>query len=210
MGKEIRGYTVKKLILLIIATALFFPALANASDFYHRNNDVLIIKEKRVQFDARYFLGLDGYYSVGNNLKQEYDTSVEDELKATKAKLELALELLKDCKELPKDDVPQDPKPDKEENPNGYTELDKKVYTIFRESCVNCHGNTPQNNSLSLLNSNGLADLSLSQKVNIHDRTNAVGLEERGLDKMPKGNKTLSNDEVEILRLWYLEHAAKE
>jgi len=185
------------------------------------HNDALIIKEKRVEFDYRVFAGSDGYYSLGDALKEEYNEGVEKELIETKAQLDLALKLLHK-KNMPMkpvtpedetntDEVPETPEePETEVPPSEYTELDKKVYAIFRADCVSCHGTTPVNNSLSLLNSEGLAQVSLAARNRIHDRVNAVGLKERGLAKMPKGNKTLSDEEVEIIRLWGLELANKE
>jgi cytochrome c553 len=213
-----------KIVLVLVGLLFFSAQLCSAGDFGYRtyNDNALIIKEKRVEFDYRVFSGSDGYYALGDSLKQEYNENVEKELIETKAQLDLALKLLHKKKMMPpkEDETPTDdgetsvdemPVPaEPESTPSQYTELDKKVYAIFRADCSSCHGTNPVNNSLSLINKDGLPELTLASRNRIHDRVNNVGLAERGLAKMPKGNKTLGDEDVEAIRLWVQELAAKQ
>lgn len=139
------------------------------------------VLQKRVEFDAEYFLGYDGYYDVVNELQaQEYAKDKDIILKQTEQVdklIGLLEQVLKDKQSNP---APADPAPKPEEKPKpkskpdkpapkpeqppepkpvdpglepkvGDLELNSKVYRIFSESCASCHGPTSAKAGLQLV-----------------------------------------------------------
>jgi hypothetical protein len=178
-----------------------------------------------VEFDNRYYLGLDGYYSVGQELitrdNAEKLQSLEKQLEKLSAQNEMLLKLLagekipdvpttKPVVPSPEPEVPVVPEtpiiPSEPENPtNEATEIDQKVYNIFSRRCTNCHGDLKQDGGLVLVKKGLLQGLTLADRVEVHHRVNGVNLGHKA--RMPKGSTPLSDIEVEDIRMWVVEES---
>ena len=183
----------------------------------HRHHDVvdLVIESKQIVYGADYFLGLNGSYGVGESLRAEARET--DSLELQKDILELRKDIFALRQQLRGFSGETKPKPvdpiepvDPTDLPKG-TDLDDKVLKIFKAyNCAKCHSPDNDEGRLSLVKLDGtMADLSVAQKGEIYDRTYAVGMKERGKKAMPLGGKPVSNEDVELIRLWFLK-AVKE
>lgn len=179
------------------------------------------ILQKTVEFDAEYFLGLNGYYDVVNELQaQEYTKDKDIILKQTEQidkLINLLEQTLKQQQRLqnggnsasiePEIETPSNPDPDVEAS-----DLNSKVFFIFSESCASCHGDKSPKKGLQLVgkDSDGtkwLNNLSLDDRVLVYDHTAGVKLKERGKKLMPLGEEPLSDSDVDIIRLWMIAKA---
>jgi len=216
-----------------LALALVFSGLAFAGGHGHvvvqqQVVQKVIVPQRVVQFDAQYFQGFDHYYSLGEKLKAEKQEEKATEVDYYKGQIELLLKIIA-AREgaggriipnatTPEPVLPAPTNPNPEVPPappepvgNGeeeykVTELDKRVYAIFNASCVRCHGDTKQDGGLALVKGGALQLVDLVDRVEIYDRVLGVGLEARGKAKMPKGG-TLSDNDVESLRLWMVQES---
>lgn len=181
------------------------------------------ILQKKVEFDSKYFLGLDGYYDVVNELQAREYVKDKDIILKQAEQLDKLISLLEQALKQKKinngnqpvtpanpDLSPSIPKPEKQ--PQDLSDLNTKVFNIFSVSCVSCHGNTSPKKGLQLVGteSNGtkwLNNLSLDKRVLVYDHTAGIKLKERGKKLMPLGGEPLSDADVEILRLWMIAKA---
>lgn len=210
------------LVLMLISCSI---ASAGGHGFYYPNAVVqkVIVPQRVVQFDADYFQGVDHYYSLGEKLKSEKAVENKSEVDYYKGQIELLLKILAAKQggaeipapqpqpvpsnpELPPQGEPVPVPSPAEDGEYKVTDLDKKVYNIFKASCVRCHGDTQQDGGLTLIKGGALQLVDLVDRVEIHDRVNGVSLAERGKAKMPKGG-TLSDSDVETLRLWMVQES---
>lgn len=217
----------KFITILLLNLCLVFTA--NATDYVQQ----YVVGDKVVEYDNRYFSGLDGFFSTQNLVSQQ---QTEERLSKVEEQLKTLIEILQNINSKLGDgndsvDVePSNPNsdgdnndsdtPDNDDtttpttplNPGGEpSELDIAAYNIFSTKCTTCHGKTENNDGGLHLVDKGTESLfyqNLATRVNIFDRVNGVGLEERGLSRMPKGGQLL-DEEVETLRLWMVEEANK-
>lgn len=199
---------------LILATLLLlFPSIGYADNY--------IIKQKLVEFDNDYYQGVNGYYSTARSLRTREDVRKEQENEEIQLQILETLQRIEsklstgDTPELPEvpqtPDVPEEPVPT--ESPD-VSDLNLKVFNIFKKNCANCHNDTKSSKELALVGEeNGeefLYDLPLSDRVLIHHVTNNVNLDKTGHKLMPIGGPPLDNDSVETLRLWVVDKAKGE
>jgi len=188
---------------------------------YVQNVDV---KQKRVEFDSRYFLGIDGYYAVGEQIKHEKETTELDEVRRQneilKAQLDVIIKLLGtgNGNAIPLPVNPNPPTPAEEPEPATPAEqpadgaayvptaLDKQAFDIFSASCKKCHSEGPNDNGLTLITKNGaLRYLDAADRFEVYNRVQGTHLEEQGKARMPKGSAALGDDKVKSLYLWLAE-----
>lgn len=210
-------------LALILLTGVTAYA-GNPHYFYGHGVKVqqVIIPQRVVQFDARYFEGTDNYFSLGEKLKSEKQEEKTNEVEFYKGKIKMLLEIMaaqQAGKPVAPAPVPAPSNPGTEVTPPPepqpvpgnageykVTETDKKVYTIFSASCAKCHGDSKQDGGLALIKNGALQLVDLADRAEIYDRVLGVSLEARGKAKMPKGGN-LSDNDVETLRLWMMEES---
>jgi len=186
----------------------------------------LVIPQRTVQFDQRYFLGEHGYYAVEGKLRKEKSDEKDDQIRnleneviANKAKLDALLELFRGGGTvkpptggipLPVDPVPVPPKPEEPPVEDGY---DAQVLKIFGTKCARCHGDSKADagfrsvvNGKLLHNGETVEDYRTRNKI--FDLVYGANLKERGLSQMPKGS-SLTDEEVELIRLWVVDRVYK-
>lgn len=191
------------------------------------NVQQLVIPQRVVQFDSAYYLGVDGYYSVGDKIRQEKAQEKSDELTEAqkdreyyKGQVELLLKVLaanNGAKLIPSNPPENTPVPPIANIPTEVTpqptsgNYDDKVLEIFNAKCARCHGENKSDAGLSLVknsklqyNNDTLADFKMREKI--FDLVYGANLKERGLSQMPKGS-SLSDEEVEYIRLWMVTKA---
>jgi mono/diheme cytochrome c family protein len=180
----------------------------------------VVVPQRVVQFDSAYYLGLDGYYSVGDKIRQEKAQEKSDELTEAqkdreyyKGQVELLLKVLaanNGAKLIPSNQpTPNEPTEVTPQPTSG--NYDDKVLEIFNAKCARCHGENKSDAGLSLVknsklqyNNDTLADFKMREKI--FDLVYGANLKERGLSQMPKGS-SLSDEEVEYIRLWMVTKA---
>lgn len=182
----------------------------------------VIIPQRVVQFDSRYFEGVDNYFSLGEKLKTEKQEEAKSEVEFYKGQIKMLLDIMSaqnsgkplpaplpvPNNEVPPQPVPVPQQPQPQEGTGDYkvTEVDRKVYAIFSASCAKCHGDTQQAGGMVLIKGGALQLVDLADRAEIYDRVLGVSLEARGKAKMPKGGN-LSDNDVETLRLWMMEES---
>lgn len=214
------------------------PAFATDYVAQQKFKDV-IVEQKVVEFDDRYFYGIEGYYGVGQNIRQaqqiEATRQRDDEIRRLKIQIDVLTNILKTERsrnhaevengddfrpiETPVQEEQPAEVPAEQRDPDAEYVSDKdlhgKVYRIFKDKCSACHGPDPDY-SPELIGKDKLgfylpsSDLSLADRAKIFDRVYGVGLEDRDLARMPKGDQPLTDEEVEVLRLYMLEKTQGE
>lgn len=206
----------KFLVYSLCAVLALTPSFAFATNYYNNQQNV-IIRQKVVEFDARTYLGTDGYYTVGEQLKNKKSADLQSEVDQLKAQLDLLIKLLggngqgKPVQPAPEQPTTPLPAPQQPSEPSAGepTKLDLEVFDIFTKSCVKCHGEKGDGD-LVLLKKDGqgaytvMPDLDTDTRVIVHHRVNGVNL--NGEAHMPKGGQ-LTDKEVEALRLWSVQKA---
>lgn len=183
------------------------------------------ILQKRVEFDAEYFLGLDGYYDVVNNLQEQEYVKDKDIILKQAEQIDRLINLLEQALRLqqlnngvkpvtPVEPEPEEPKTEIPSNPDSgaLLELDSRVFVIFSAKCASCHGTETPKAGLRLVGTDTdgtkwLNNLSLDDRVLVYDHTAGIKLKERGKKLMPLGKEPLPDSEVDTLRLWMIAKA---
>lgn len=194
---------------LIFGLLIFIPAILLDKVGFSTNPYVeqVIVQQKVVQFNPDYYLGVQGYFAHGENLKQKNQANIAAENDALLAELQAQNKLLKDIlagltgKKIETPATPPIPEP-----VDTTPDADKKVLSIFSANCAKCHGDTKSDGGLTLVKGGKLVDVSLAQAVLVHHRTNAVSLDTDEA-AMPKGTPALSDDDVDTIRLWMVKKA---
>lgn len=189
---------------------------ANNYNFAFNGKEIVNVIEKRVQINPDLFLGLDGYYALGESINVEKQAELDDGFKALvdeNRKLQAKLDVLIQILSGGATPAPT-PAPNEGSEPVTPTQppvepkntLNDQVYKLFKQQCFVCHKTNA--NGLQLFNEDGtgLADLSLSDAVTIHHRTEGIVLHE-GETLMPKGKQPLSADEMKLVKRWLFEKA---
>jgi len=159
---------------------------------------------KRVQFDANYFLGNDGFYFVEeNNSNRDFISSELDRL------IQRLDDSLTIREEEPGPEPPVGfpvpiPTPEPEpwnETPIG---LDADVYNLFNQKCASCHSGSKPKAQLALVDDDrgALANLSAPQRGLIFRLVNGKDLSETER-RMPLGAPALSQSDIDLLESWW-------
>jgi mono/diheme cytochrome c family protein len=163
-----------------------------------------VVKQRVVQFDPNTFLGVQGYYTHGQNLRVQKSQEEDEKLKLLKEQNEILKQMVN---ALLKGKGAGDTGtlPTKPEEP-AVPELESKVLEIYSNKCAKCHGDTKADGGLTLVKDGKLVKdqndgVELAIRNIVHHRVNGVSLSD-GEVRMPKGAPALSNEEVEVLRLW--------
>lgn len=177
--------------------ALAMPITATATD--------VVVRQRVVQFSPETYLGLQGYYSHGQKLLAQRAQEESDAVKELREQNRILRDLVNAVLARNNGEVAPVPTPVPPPEP----ELQKRVESLYLSKCAKCHGDTKQDGGLRLVQNgkiwfNPKDELELASRVVTHHRVNGVGLND-GEARMPKGAPQLSDDEVELLRLWALD-----
>jgi mono/diheme cytochrome c family protein len=192
----------KYFITLILC---LLPTVCLAGDY--------VIRQKRVEFDSDYYLGVNGYYQVPRVIKEQKDNELQYKILEVLEKINAKLE--ENSVEVPTEPVkpstPTEPEtPDIEEVSN----LDSQVYKIFKENCASCHIGDKAPKGIKLIGEeNGqkfLYDLPLADRFMVWFTTRGVNLDKTGHKRMPVGGSALSDEDVNTLELWMHNKAVEE
>lgn len=183
--------------------------------------DQVRVNQKVVEFDRDYFLGQEGYFDVADQLRFEnqrvqqvqQNKTIEKQQEQIDKLLKIVNELVKKKSEEPKPVAPPNDTP--VINPPspvvGSNALDLKVFRIFKTNCASCHTGDSARKGFKLIGKAGsneyLFNLSLQDRVIVHDVVSGKNLRERGKKLMPLGGPKLSDSDIEILRLWMVKEA---
>lgn len=185
----------------LIALSLIFCISTTA---FATNPSTVVVPQRIVQFDQTYFNGLNGYYTVGQQIAQEKAASSEDKLDKIANQLEVLIKILAGGQApapMPTPTpAPEPPKPAEDQ-------LTTQINTLFKTKCYSCHANT--NNGLQIFDKDGKVNVSLADAVNIHYRTEALGLD-KGETRMPKGGPPLTNNEMLLVKKWLIKQALSQ
>ncbi len=169
----------------------------------------LVIQQKKVQFDGRYYLGDNGYYAVENNLRAEKEEAKADDAAALREQNEILKQILAAITNgKPVPGTPVAPTPD-EPAVEPVNTRDNEVLTLFKRACAKCHGDTKADGGLVLVKGGQLQFTGQTKedyvaRTNIYFRVNGPGLKEHSLAQMPKGG-ALTDDEALSVYLWMSE-----
>jgi cytochrome c5 len=189
-----------KIFLGFIAVSILSTAsYLYATDYFYGNQ--AIVQQKVVQFDPNYFLGVQGYYTVGEQITKEKQDLNQDKIDKL---IDLITKLIEAKAGTPATPAPT-PEPPIPEPPK-VDELQAKVNTLFKTKCFSCHSN--DKNGLDMFNDAGEVEVSLADAVSIHYRVEGIALD--GNAMMPKGGKPLTNDEMTLVKKWLIKKAKGE
>lgn len=191
----------------------------------------IVVKQKVVEFDDRYFFGVDGYYGVTDNFYQRkiiedgqrYQEQIDD-LKSELLKTQNQLLFQKTGKPVEEEVEIVEKAPIRLKKIEGdidttkLTEDEKYLYSntykLFKAKCLSCHGYNDdygvnligKDSGGEYLNNTGT---SVGLAAIIFHRVQGVGLEE-GETRMPKGDSPLTDDEVQVFYQFLINKAKKE
>lgn len=207
----------KKIVFLMFLATLVGIGTVYAGGYGYNNvvdyNNAarIIIRDKVVEYDPDRFLGVEGYYRLGEHLSEKSEAE-----KSTKHELELELlqkqiDLLKlqmeaaakaGAKPMPKPEVETPVEPEAPKVENTY----EAVTLLFSQKCSKCHGDTKKDGGLQLIKSGALVDIGADEREKVFLRTFFPEcVEKEGLAKMPKGGKALTDEEMNVVFKWQLD-----
>jgi len=193
-------------------------AVATPPYYYNKpvKQDTVIVKEKVVEFDSDVYLGLGGYYAVGEQLAEKHSTSKLLEKQASQ--IDELIKLLKDKynngetkpTEQPQPVDPVSPPSDPVPVPN-VSSLSSQVFQIFKNNCINCHGPNQAEGKLRLIanDEKGNYLAKVARPYRVYDRVAGIRLNERKLKLMPVGGHHLSDEDVSTIWLWAVQEMDK-
>lgn len=193
----------KYILPILLVMFLAVPAFAT---------DRFVVQQRVVQFDPNTFLGVQGYYAHGQQLRAQKLEEEAELVKAVKEQNEILKQmvqaLMKGKVEGGTPPTPVVPTPEEPTVPA----LETAVLKIFTEKCAKCHGDTKADGGLTLIKDGKIVKdeedkFEVSKRLIVHHRVNGVNLSE-GETRMPKGNP-LSDEEVETLRLWAVDKSVE-
>lgn len=201
-------YCIHIFLLCMLVPGVMF---AGHGHFVQPVQNVQVI-QRQVQFDSNYILGTSGYLAHGQNLIAQKEKETDESLKALLGQL---IEELRrrngtndtnDAGNAQKPAVPAIPEaPVDDTNP-----LEKEVLAIYNAQCIKCHGDTKQDAGLKLVENGKLVDIGDAGRILVHHRVNGINLDvASGEARMPKGSPSLSDNDVEAIRLYMVEQARK-
>lgn len=198
-------YYIHIFLLCILVPGIMF---AGHGHFVQPVQNVQVI-QRQVQFDQNYILGTSGYLAHGQNLIAQKEKETDESLKALLGQL---IEELRRRNGTPDDAgngqkpvVPEAPTPVDDTNP-----LEREVLAVYNAQCVKCHGDTKQDAGLKLVENGKLVDIGDAGRILVHHRVNGINLDvASGEARMPKGSPSLSDNDVEAIRLYMVEQARK-
>lgn len=204
-------------IAIVLVMLVANNAYATNYSYSYNGHDIVKVIEKRVQINPDLYLGYDGYYALGEAIdakKQHQKEDRFDEIEAKnrelQAKIDVLIQLLGGKASPPVGGSDEEPFPPGDEPPaEEPNSLEDGVYTLLKQQCFTCHKNNA--NGLQLFSNDGsaLADLKLSDIVNVHHRTEGIVLND-GETLMPKGKQPLSADDMKLIKRWMFERSQGE
>jgi hypothetical protein len=212
-----------------LLAVLFLVSSAGASPYYVNNyqaNNKVNVTLKRVEFDSRYFLGLDGYYSVGQTIHDKLQQDKYEQLRKEHEELKSLLQQIQNSLDngntgpvsppnepspTPEQPTPDPVEPPVDDEPYIATELDKVVYGVFKTHCAQCHNESNKKGGVQLVNKgNGsLLYQPLETRVLIDWVTRGIELNKHDKKLMPLNGKPLSEPDSNAIYLWMQEEAAR-
>ncbi len=222
-----------KILALFVVAFLLISGVGEATTYTQQNvgyaqNQKVLIKQRVVEFDPRYYLGLNGYYTIGSEIAERRHTEQLEALQEEHRLLKQQIQTLIDTiNRQPNPQVPQnpapvpvpvEPEPQVPANPppvdNGTyvpTSLDKAVYGIFKAKCASCHNENKKSGNIQLVNTqNGaLLNQPLESRVLIERVIRGVDLKEDGLKLMPLNGQPLNEEDLKVIYKWAFEEAKR-
>jgi hypothetical protein len=206
-------------ILSIIILCGLLAITGDATPPYHYNNqavvkkDVVVVKEKVVEYDADTYLGLGGYYHVAEELAEKHNVDKQIEKKDAQIDALLAtLNKLLETKYKNGDVKPVEPTVPEPSSPPSEPEpvptndsLDAQVFKIFKNNCIDCHGPTQSKGKLKLIDRDDKGNFLVNNAKSAHriyDRVQGFKLKERGLQLMPIGGHQIEDADLQTLWVW--------
>lgn len=197
--------------ILVIGLGLAVYATPPYQQHYYppAKQDVVIVKQKVVEFDADTYLGLEGYYSIQNELVDKHGSAAQlkkkdDQIDALIRLLESKYKSDKPGQDNPPVETPANPE-QPSQPPSAGEDLNAQVFQIFKKSCATCHGPTQSSGKLRLIGRDDkgefLVDIGL-KSARVYDRVLGNHLKERGLALMPLNKGQLSDEDVSTIHLW--------
>ena len=210
-----KGFIAAGLVLIVSFAVPVF-----ATHFYgngHAQN--VIVKQKIVEFDNRDYLGLDGYFRVGDQLDNRYPIYVDDnnqleqnlgekldkvieKLDGTNIRIETLLKILAgEDATIPEPKPESGPVENEVGEPTDVSEIDAKVYDLVALKCAKCHNEKNDGGGLVMMKGDVLQRPPLAMMDLIVHLTEATDLKE-GEVRMPKGSGPLTDDELKTFKDW--------
>ncbi len=180
---------------------------------YVANKDTVIVKQKIVEFDADTYLGLQGYYAVQDDAVAKHGVAAQ--LTKKDDQIDALIKLLeKKYGEVKPDVNPPElpPTPPVEVKPDSDTNVNAKVFAIFKKNCVSCHGPNQASGKLKLIDRDAKGEFLVNvglKSVRVYDRVKGEHLKERGLDLMPLNKGPIDDKDVLAIYLWMIETTDK-
>lgn len=205
----------------IIAILMAVPAFATPP-YYHNQavikKDVVVVKEKLVEFDADTYLGLGGYYAIQEELADKHnvnkqlikkDEQIDALIRLLEAKYNNGNPVTPPTEQPPVDEPVLPPSPPTPVDDNS---LDGQVFKIFKTNCINCHGPNQSQGKLKLIDSDTKGSFLVDNAKKAHriyDRVQGFKLKERGLQAMPVGGHALEDADLQTLWVWTVKELDK-
>ncbi len=184
-----------KIIAYIFGLSFLFAATSVLATDY---GQAVIVAQKQVQIDPRYYSGIQGYYAVGNQIAQEKQALKAEDLATLSAKVDALIKLFEALAKVQGGGAVPEPVPPAAPAPQEDKIRDDFV-TLMKAKCFSCHKNDA--NGLAIFDNNGVVTGDLRNIVKIHDRAEGVVLE-KGESVMPKGGKPLTDAEMKIIKAY--------
>lgn len=189
---------------------ILFSGIALATPPYHANQvvkkDVVVVKEKVVEFDADYYLGLDGYYAAQDKAVAEHGSGAR--LERLESQVDILIKALADKYNLGGETKPKPVTPEVSPpsgDPKPVDSLNAQVFTIFKKNCITCHGPNQAAGKLKLIGRDNQGDFLVDvglKAFKVYDRVAGIHLQDRGLDLMPLNKQPLSDEDVQTIWVW--------
>ncbi len=187
------------LLISCVFLADLFVSIATSDDVFRQQ---VLVPQKVVQFDPRYYYGVDGYYALGSSLQRDKIQELVEQNAKLEAQLKLLIELLKNNPQLvPQPENPEVPTetPAPQEPADGVSALEQKVYDIFVSNCSDCHGGESQGRlQLVDVDKGQLIVHGAASMADIVQRVERVYLDNK--KAMPPGGESLSDEDVQVLK----------
>ena len=158
-------------------------------------NQAVIVAQKQVQFDPRYYSGVQGLYAVGQQINQQKEVQKSTDIAELRGEIDILRKLLEGLisnkgQAVPTPAVPEAPKADK---------VKDDFLALMKAKCYQCHKN--DSNGINMFDAQGNVTSDPAALIRIHHRTEGLVLE-KGEVLMPKGGKPLSDVEMKIIKAY--------
>lgn len=203
--------------LQIITTIVTMVALSTVSTHktqVYADDGTILVPQKVVEFDSRYYYGIEGYYSLGPSIHREKIQELTEQNAKLQAQLQILIDLLKNQNQTPNPTMPTVPnvvpeQPTVPEPDNGVSPLAQRVYDIFVTNCANCHGEADSDRlQLVDVEQGQLIVHGTASMADIVQRVERVYLADK--KPMPPGGVVLADEDVQALKEYMYTIASEE